>query len=119
MAKLKLTKAKDRRPAPLKGAPADAARTFRDVDTDVSSTMTCGIVVHEKTLPWTVRYDEYYYLVEGRLRVRAGDQVCDMSPGDGLWIPKDTAIVYEPVGGPATAVYAVYPIDWRKHAGME
>lgn len=114
---VRLYKSARRRFVPLKGAPAGTVDICRDADEDVSETMACGIVVHKERLPWTIRYDEYYLLIDGALTIRVGCKAYRLAPGDAIWLPADTALVYEPRPR-ATVVYAVYPIDWRRRAGM-
>ncbi|MBM3542325.1 MAG: hypothetical protein FJX51_09770, partial [Alphaproteobacteria bacterium] len=69
---VRLYKSARRRFVPLKGAPAGTVDICRDADTDVSDTMACGLVVHKERLPWTIRYDEYYLLIDGALTIRVG-----------------------------------------------
>ena len=115
---VRLYKSARRRFMPLRGTPEGSVDICRDVETDVSDTMACGIVVHNKRLPWTIRYDEYYLLIDGKLAIRVGRKAYRLGIGDAIWLPASTALVYEP-SPRATVIYAVYPIDWRKRAGME
>ena len=37
-------------------------------------------------------------------------------PGDVIWIPEKTAIVYE--GEKSVVCWALYPVDWRRRHGL-
>lgn len=115
MARIKLTKARARRPKPFKGITKGFTLLHRDVTPALSDTMVCGVVVHHKRHAWTIRYDEYYYLLEGRLTIHVGRKRYAMRPGDSIWLPENTALIYDP-RPTAKVVYGVYPIDWRERA---
>lgn len=89
-------------------------RAGRDVHTDISKTMGCGVVEMKGIdLPWTVKYDEYFLCLTGSLTIRSGGKKYTMKPGDGIWLPRDTKLVYE--AGPKTSLmFAIYPADWRR-----
>jgi ethanolamine utilization protein EutQ len=91
----------------------------RDAGSDVSKTMTCGVCLFENArMPWTMHYDEYLYCLDGHMGIREGDEVHKMGPGDAIWLPDGVEIVYE-ADEKAHLVYAIYPIDWRKQAGLD
>ena len=91
------------------GGPPGVLRHYRDADTDVSTTMGCGIAEFEDTdLDWHVTYDEYLYCLEGRLDIHEGDAVHVMRSGDAIWIPAGTWVRYE-CEGLVRVVAAVYP----------
>jgi len=117
MAKCELIKGKDRRFETLAGPPG-VARVARDVTTDMSTTLGCGLAEFENIkMPWTVKYDEYFYCLEGTLRIRAEGTVYEMQAGDGLWLPKGTELVYE-ADKKAKLVFTIYPINWRQIEGI-
>ena len=64
-------------------------------------------------MPWTVKYDEYFYGISGTLTIRVGRKAYHIKPGDGLWLPANTKLVYE-AKGKAVAVYMVYPVNWKQ-----
>ena len=89
---------------------------------DFSSNLTASMVldpdggVSEFTnvkMPWTVKYDEYFYGLSGTLTIRVGRKAYHIKAGDGLWLPANTKLVYE-AKGTARAVYVVYPVNWRQ-----
>ena len=92
---------------------------YRDVDTDVSDTVACGVCIMENvSLTWTISYDEYFYCLEGTCTIKTKDGDFVMEPGDGLWLPDGTELVYE-AASPAKLVVAVYPGNWRERRAAE
>ena len=49
---------------------------------------------------------------------REGDTVHETGPGDAIWLPDGVEVIYE-ADEKATLAYAIYPIDWRKQAGLD
>jgi len=51
--------------------PPGSARLGRDVDVDISTTMGGGVCEFTNIkMPWTVKYDEYFYGLSGTLTIR-------------------------------------------------
>ena len=97
--------------------PPGQATIARLVGPDISKTMGVGIATFDGcSIEWTVLYDEMIIVIEGRFRLRAGKEVFDAVPGDVIWIPEKTPIVYE--GNKAVVCYALYPVDWRQRHGL-
>jgi len=89
-------------------------RVGRDVASDISKSFGAGVAVFENcSMEWTVLYDEYFYCLEGTLTIRTKEGTFVMRPGDGLWLPKGTWLVYE-AKEPAKVVFTIYPVDWRE-----
>ncbi len=81
------------------------------INPTISDAMGGGIGTFEDCAnAWTVTYDEVLFIMEGELTLRVGDNAYRAGPGDVLWIPKDTALVYE-AGEKVTFFYAVCPVD--------
>ncbi|MDQ0322908.1 ethanolamine utilization protein EutQ [Pararhizobium capsulatum DSM 1112] len=88
------------------------ATISRLVGPELSTTMGAGIARFDAcSIAWTVLYDELIVTLEGRFRLRVGEEVFDTVPGDVLWVPKGTELAYEGEG--ATVFYALDPVDWR------
>lgn len=88
------------------------ATISRLVGPELSGTMGAGIARFDNcSIEWTVLYDELIVTLEGKFRLRVGDEVFETEPGDVLWVPKGTALAYEGEG--ATVFYALHPVDWR------
>ena len=111
---IKFIKAKNRKWETTKLPPKGKVSLGRDVDTDISSTIGGGVSVFTNCkMPWTVKYDEYFYGLSGTLTIRVGRKAYHIKAGDGLWLPANTKLVYE-AKGTAKAVYVVYPVNWRQ-----
>jgi ethanolamine utilization protein EutQ len=94
------------------GDDSGRAGISRLVGPELSTTMGAGIARFDHcSIAWTVLYDELIVTLEGKFRLRVGEQVFDTAPGDVLWVPKGTALAYEGEG--ATVFYALSPVDWR------
>ena len=102
------------------GGPPGNAEIARLIGPEQSQTMGGGVVVFEKgiSIPWTVLYDEFIVVLEGHFTMRAGDEVYECDPGDVLWIPADTPIVYE-AEARAVCFYTLFPVDWKQRHGLE
>lgn len=81
------------------------------VNRRISTDMGCGIGVFENcSIEWTVTYDEVLFIKDGNFTLRVGDKSYRAAPGDILWIPKDTPLVYE-AKERVVFFYSVYPVD--------
>ena len=90
----------------------------RDVGAELSRDMGTNLAVFENcNLEWTTRYDEYLYCLEGNLTIRTETDSPTLEPGDSIWIPDGTWMVYE-AAAKAVAAVAVYPVDWRQRTGF-
>ncbi len=102
------------------GGPPGKASIARLVDVDQSKTMGAGVAIFDGcSIEWTVLYDEAVVVLEGMFRMRYGKdfkEVIEAKPGDVIWIPENTPLRYEGEGG--KIFYTVYPVDWKKRAGM-
>ena len=59
-------------------------------------------------IPWTITYDEILYIVSGVLRVHIGSKVLEAGPGDSIWLPAGTELIYECES--CLMAYAIHPI---------
>lgn len=84
-----------------------------------STTMGAGIERLEKTrLEWTVTYDEVLFIREGELKVVSGGKTHLCRPGDIVWIPNGTTLIYDAPEA-CEYFYALTPVDWAKRQGIE
>ena len=99
-------------------AEAPAIRIARDVGAAESDTMACNIVTFEDCEhEWTVLYDEYIYGLDGTLLLETREGDFEINPGDGIWLPKGTWMIYKAAW--ASTLIAVYPANWRELEGFE
>lgn len=90
--------------------------TLTDVVTGKDhSPMTAGFMGWSRTdsFPWTLDYDEVDYVLEGVLHLGIDGRVLEGKPGDVLYIPKGSKVVF---GTPnrVRLFYVTYPADWAK-----
>jgi len=104
--------------ADVKCTPYDVGVTAKVALSDLvtlqeSPRMGCGILeIDHSAYPWTLTYDEFYYVVNGILEVIVEGRHVTGRAGDVLHIPKGTSIHFS---SPETcrAVYFTYPADWE------
>jgi len=65
------------------------------VNVSFSDKLGAGIGVFEDcSIPWHITYDEVIYILEGQFTLQVGDKKFEAGPGDVLWVPRNTDIVY-------------------------
>ncbi len=89
----------------------DKASVLALVNVSNSETLGAGIGIFDAgcNVPWTVTYDEVLFIHDGRFKLRVGDDVFNAAPGDTLWIPAGTELVYD-APEKVTFFYAVSPV---------
>ena len=88
----------------------------RDVTSKESSSFGASIGLFEDCdMEWTVLYDEYIYILEGELNLETREGIHDLRPGDGIWLPEGTWMVYR--AKYCKAVVIVHPVNWRELQG--
>lgn len=111
MSGVKLFKSSDIELEPY-GGPPGVARIARLIGPELSSRMGGGIAFFDEcSIEWTILYDEIIVVLDGEFRLRVGDDAYDMAPGDVIWLPENTPLVYEGKG--ARVFYVLAPVDWR------
>lgn len=99
-----------------RGGPPGAAWVARAVSNEVSPHIGFGFARWEGAeVEWTVLYDELIFVIEGTLELRADGEAFRIVPGQLLWIPEGTGLVY---GGHALFGYVVRPANWRELHGL-
>lgn len=87
---------------------------LKDVVTSADrSPMAAGFMSLERgEFPWTLTYDEVDVVLEGELVITRGSEVVRGGPGDVIFIPKGSAILF---GTPSRTrfVYVAFPADWN------
>ncbi len=84
-----------------------------DVITDRNgSPMGAGLMSFQQgSFPWTLTYDEIDYVIEGELEIRVGDESYFGRPGDILFIPRGTSILFcTPTR--CRFLYVTFPANW-------
>ncbi|MDP7527071.1 MAG: cupin domain-containing protein [Candidatus Marinimicrobia bacterium] len=90
MSETKIFRKKDLDLEPVKGM-----KTIGLVNVSFSDKLGAGIGVFEDcSIPWHITYDEVIYILEGQFTLQVGDKKFEAGPGDVLWVPRNTDIVY-------------------------
>lgn len=106
---MKLTKADQREFTPLGDT---GIQMGRDIWSPESQTIGCGFYTYEKVyVEWEVTYDEYMYCVDGSLTMHGDEGAHVMMPGDGLFIPKGSKVIYD-CPDKASVVVVIYPVNY-------
>ena len=97
----------------------DKASVLALVNVSNSETLGAGIGIFDAGchVPWTVTYDEILFIHEGQFKLRVGDDVFNAGPGDSLWIPAGTELVYDAPKA-VTFFYAVAPVANSPSSGV-
>jgi ethanolamine utilization protein EutQ len=116
MSDVRLFKATDMAFEPY-GGPPGTASIARLVGPEMSHSVGAGIATFDGcSIEWTVLYDEVVVVLEGTFRLRVGRKTYELSPGDVIWLPENTALRYE--GDGAKVFYALFPVDWRRRHNL-
>ena len=100
----------------VRGGPPGAAYVARAVGNEVSSNIGVGFARWEGAeVRWTVLYDEVIFVIEGCLQLHADGEMFEVRPGQVLWIPEGSELVY---GGHALFGYVVHPGNWKELHGL-
>ncbi|MCF7202369.1 ethanolamine utilization protein EutQ [Pseudomonas oligotrophica] len=100
-----------------RGGPPGAAFVARALGNEVSPHIGVGFARWEGAeVAWTLLYDEVIFVIEGCFELRANGELHRVRPGQLLWIPEGTELVY---GGHALFAYVVHPGDWKARHGLE
>ncbi|MDH4612632.1 ethanolamine utilization protein EutQ [Pseudomonas sp. BN102] len=99
-----------------RGGPPGSASVARAVSNEVSPNLGIGFARWEGAeVAWTLLYDEVIFVIEGCFELRANGELYRVAPGQLLWIPEGTELVY---GGHALFGYVVHPGDWKQRHGL-
>ncbi|MDQ2067951.1 hypothetical protein Q9295_16375 [Xinfangfangia sp. CPCC 101601] len=81
------------------------------------ASMSGGVVYfRDSELPFTVWYDEilFCHACEDLFEVVVGDVTHRLEPGDTIWLPAGTELIYRSKGL-ATAFFAITPAGWASN----
>ncbi len=99
---------------PFDQAPPGQIIHMKDVVTSREANLAAGFMTFDKSeLPWHLTYDEVDYVVEGTFTLKANGKTYTCRPGDVMYIPKDTQVVF---GSPTQTrvLYVTYPANWAE-----
>ncbi|NNE21871.1 MAG: DUF861 domain-containing protein [Rhizobiales bacterium] len=97
----------------------DKASVLALVNVSNSESLGAGIGIFDAGchVPWTVTYDEVLFIHQGEFKLRVGDDVFNAGPGDSLWIPAGTELIYDAPEA-VTFFYAVAPVANSPSTGV-
>ncbi|WP_212631906.1 ethanolamine utilization protein EutQ [Pseudomonas sp. KB-10] len=99
-----------------RGGPPGAAFVARAISNEVSPNIGVGFARWEGAeVAWTLLYDEVIFVIQGCFELKANGELYRVEPGQLLWIPEGTELVY---GGHALFGYVVHPGDWKQRHGL-
>lgn len=100
-------------PFPFDIGPAGRGVFLKDiVSLEESPRIGIGFMeMRESSFPWTLRYDEADYIIEGTLDIIVNGRTIRGNAGDVIFIPKDSSIEFS-VPNYAKFMYVTYPADW-------
>ncbi|MSU88582.1 DUF861 domain-containing protein [Rhodobacteraceae bacterium 2CG4] len=98
-----------------RGGPPGLAQVGRAVSSALSPGMGAGLAAFDGcSVAWTLQYDEVIYVIAGELTITADGVTHVAEPGDVVWIPEGTSLIY---GGRAARIfYAVQPGNWAERS---
>jgi len=100
-----------------RGGPPGAAWVARAVSNEVSPHIGMGFARWEGAkVEWASLYDEVIFVIQGELELQANGEQYRVTPGQMLWLPEGTELVY---GGHALFSYVVHPANWKQRHGLE
>lgn len=85
---------------------------FQELISKKESKMSAGfLVIQDSKFDWELTYEEIDYVIEGTLTVEINEKVYTAYPGDVLFIPSGSKVVW---GSPdkARMFYVTYPANW-------
>ena len=113
IASVKKIKSIKQDPFPFDLGPAGKGVFLKDLFTlEESPRLGIGVMeMKETSFPWTLRYDEVDYILEGTLDIKVNGRTISGSEGDIIYIPKDSPIEF---CAPQYVkfFYVTYPADW-------
>ncbi|MFL9949925.1 ethanolamine utilization protein EutQ [Paraburkholderia agricolaris] len=96
----------------VRGGPPGAAYVARAIADEISPNLGIGFARWEDArVSWTTLYEEVIFTIEGCLEVEADGRLYCVKPGQVLWVPKSTSLIYS---GFALFGYVVYPGNWKQ-----
>jgi len=94
--------------------PPNSVRLIDLLTLDESPRVGCCIMEMENTsFPWTLKYDEVDYVIDGTLELIVDGNTMRANAGQVLFIPKNTPLQFS-APGKVRFFYVVYPANWSE-----
>ncbi|MGL4985828.1 MAG: cupin domain-containing protein [Treponemataceae bacterium] len=111
-----LLKTKTVKPAPfdVKGQKIPGVYASDILTLDESPNLGVAVMEMDHTeFPWTLKYDEVDYIVEGVLEIEIDGQTVRGTTGDMIYIPKNSSIKFR-TPSKTRFVCVMYPANWTE-----
>ena len=96
------------------GNPNDYVGTKDILTLEESPRLGCGIMeLDHTTFPWTLKYDECDYIIEGTLDILIDGRRIRGQKGDIIHIPANSSIAFSTPDF-VRAAYCTYPANWAE-----
>lgn len=96
------------------GKPGDQVFLKDVVTLEESPRLGCGFMeMKESSFPWTLKYDEIDYVIEGTLEIITNGKKITGNAGDVIFIPMNSSIEFS-APDYARFVYVTYPANWAE-----
>ena len=93
----------------------DQAQVASLCGADDGSKLGVGLVrLTSANIPWTIKYDEFVLVLEGRFTVLIEAEELSASAMEAIWLPAGTELTYK--SDKALLLYAIHPTDWATRA---
>ena len=93
----------------------DQAQVASLCGADDGSKLGVGLVrLTSASIPWTIKYDEFILVLEGRFTVVTDNEELTASAMEAIWLPSGTKLTYK--SDKALLLYAIHPTDWATQA---
>ena len=98
------------------GNPTDKI-TLQDAVSASNANLCAGIMSFDHcTLPWYCGYDEVAYVLEGDYHLQVEQEKFVGRPGDVLYLPANTHVVFGSPQAYSKVFYVTHPANWADHS---
>lgn len=113
-------KASDIPDTPLEtGKPGDKI-TLQDAVSAKNANLCAGIMSFDHcTLPWYCGYDEIAYVLEGDYHLQVGTEKFIGHPGDVLYLPANSEVVFGSPNAYSKVFYVTHPANWAENSAKK
>ncbi|HBV85433.1 cupin domain-containing protein [Desulfosporosinus sp.] len=95
----------------LEAPPGQKVGLVDVIDSRVGNLASGFMTFDHSQLPWFLNYDEVDYVIEGEFVLEVEGQVFRAKPGDVVYIPKGSQVVFSSPGF-CKVFYCTYPANW-------
>lgn len=113
-------KAADIPDTPLETGKASDKITLQDAVSAKNANLCAGIMSFDHcTLPWYCGYDEIAYVLEGEYHLQVGTEKFVGRPGDVLYLPANSEVVFGSPHAYSKVFYVTHPANWAENSAKK